>query len=155
MTDFGSLCTKPVIYSIILVQTQSCISFLFISSQFQSNQRIISEEYYNQLRQYLHSSSLLVSCTVVSYNNVEKSSDRKLNSTIRGFSVFCYFITFYVSLHLVFLCIKECFCFFYNYTAQCKQCDHIRNCHQSVEDIGNGPYSTYCHVRSDKYCENV
>lgn len=94
MTDFGLLCTNPVMYSIIFVQTQSCISFLFISSQFQSNQRIISEEYYNQLRQYLHSSSLLVSCTVVSYNNIEKSSDRKLNSTIRGFSVFCYFITF-------------------------------------------------------------
>ena len=155
MTDFGSLCTKPVIYSTTFVQTPSYIPFLFTPFQFQSNQHIISEDYYNQLRQYLYSLSLLVSCPVISHNNIEKSSDRKLNSTIRGFSVFCYFITFYVSLHLVFLCIKECFCFFYNYTAQCKQCDHIRNCHQSVEDIGNGPYSTYCHVRSDKYCQDV
>ena len=109
MTDFGSLCTKPVIYSIIFVQTQSCISFLFISSQFQSNQRIISEEYYNQLRQYLHSSSLLVSCTVVSYNNVEKSSDRKLNSTIRGFSVFCYLLRFMFLYIWCFFASKNAF----------------------------------------------
>ena len=53
------------------------------------------------------------------------------------------------------LCCKEFFCFFYDHSAQCKQCDHIRNCHQSVEDICDGPYCTYCHIRSDKYCQNV
>ena len=62
------------------------------------------------------------------------------------------FIILYI---LCFFACKECLCFFYNHTAQCKQCDHIRNCHQSVEDICDSPYCTYGHVRSDKYCKNV
>ena len=64
-------------------------------------------------------------------------------------------IIHFTPLHFMFLCVKERFCFFYYDSTQCKQCDHIRNCHQTIEDICNGPYSTYCHVRSAKYCENI
>ena len=58
-------------------------------------------------------------------------------------------------LQFMFLCSKEIFCLFCNNSAQCKQCDHIRNCHQTIKDICDSPYCTYCHVWSDEYCEDV
>ena len=38
-----------------------------------------------------------------------------VNSIIRGFTVFCYFITF-DSLHFMLFCCKERFCFFYDHS---------------------------------------
>lgn len=56
-----------------------------------------------------------------------------------------------------FLCVlEECSGFFYNDTAQCEQRDHVRDSHQTVEDISDGPDSAHRHVRRpDKDSQNV
>lgn len=56
---------------------------------------------------------------------------------------------------LMFSGIEEFFHFSSNNTAQRKQRDHIRDCHQTVEDIRDRPYCTYSQERANEYYDDI
>ena len=51
--------------------------------------------------------------------------------------------------------LEKAACLPHYHTAQYKQRDHIRDRHQTVKDIRDGPYCFYGHVRSDEYCKDI
>ena len=51
--------------------------------------------------------------------------------------------------------LEKAACLPHYHTAQYKQRDHIRDRHQTVKDIRDGPYCLYGHVRSDEYCKDI
>ena len=51
----------------------------------------------------------------------------------------------------VLMAVKVVFRLLDDHTVESDQSNHIRNRHETVKDISDGPYSGNCHVRSDKY----
>ena len=46
-------------------------------------------------------------------------------------------------------------CLLYDYSAKSNQCNHVRDCHESVNDIGDCPYCRKGEEWSDEYGEDV
>ena len=61
---------------------------------------------------------------------------------------------FFLSLHL-FQPVEIIFRLSRNHSAQRQEGDQIRERHQRIKYICNIPYCSNCHIRSDKYCENI
>ena len=49
----------------------------------------------------------------------------------------------------------EISCLFDDHSVQCKKCNQVRECHQCIKDIGNVPYGSNGHIRTDENADNV